>query len=87
VKLMIWKIKWNWIPSSDAPNDRKNERTARALTHSGLEGCNFQGNSVNPYLWTKYTEHRIVFVGINVDDCLVIGNENGIYDVIDGLKN
>jgi hypothetical protein len=28
----------------------------------------------------------IVFVGIYVNDCLVIGNENGINDVIDGLK-
>jgi hypothetical protein len=36
--------------------------------------------------WTKYTEHGIVFVGIYVDNCLVIGNENGLNDVIDGLK-
>jgi hypothetical protein len=34
----------------------------------------------------KYTEHGIVFVGIYVNNCLVIGNENGIYDVINGLK-
>jgi hypothetical protein len=51
-----------------------------------LKGCGFQGNSVDPCLWTKYTEHAIVFVGIYVDDCLVIGNENGINDVINGLK-
>jgi hypothetical protein len=51
-----------------------------------LKGCSFQGNSVNPCLWTKYTEHGIVSVGIYVDNRLVIGNENGINDVINELK-
>jgi hypothetical protein len=51
-----------------------------------LKGCGFQRNSVDPCLWTKYTEHGNVFVGIYVDDCLVIGNENGINDVINGVK-
>jgi hypothetical protein len=51
-----------------------------------LKGCGFQGNSVDPCLWTKYTEHGIVFVGIYVENCLVIGNEKDINDVIDGLK-
>jgi hypothetical protein len=51
-----------------------------------LKGCGFQGISVDPCLWTKYTENGIVFVGIYVYDYLVIGNENGINDVIDGLK-
>jgi hypothetical protein len=51
-----------------------------------LKGFGFQGNSVDPCLWTKYTEHGIVFVGIYVDDCLVIGNEKDINDVINGLK-
>jgi hypothetical protein len=35
----------------------------------------------------KYTEHGIVFFGIYVNNCLVIGNENGINDVINRLKN
>jgi hypothetical protein len=52
-----------------------------------LKGCDFQGNSVDPCLWTKYTEHGIVFVGIYVDNCLVIGNEYGINYVIDRQKN
>jgi hypothetical protein len=51
-----------------------------------LKGCGFQGNSVDPCLWTKYTEHGIVFVGINVDNCLVISNENSINNVINALK-
>jgi hypothetical protein len=51
-----------------------------------LKECGCQGNSVDPCLWTKYTEHGIVFVGIHVDDCLVIGNDNVVNDVIDGLK-
>jgi hypothetical protein len=34
-----------------------------------LKGCDFQGNSVDPCLWTKYTGHGIVFVGIYVDNC------------------
>jgi hypothetical protein len=48
-----------------------------------LKGC----GSVDPCLWTKYTEHGIVFVGIYVDGCLVIGNEKGINDLINGLKS
>jgi hypothetical protein len=51
-----------------------------------LKGSGFQGNYVNPCLWTKYKEHGIVIVGIYADNYLVIGNENGINDVIDGLK-
>jgi hypothetical protein len=51
-----------------------------------LKGCSFQGNSVNPCLWTKYTEHGIVFAGIYVNNCLMIGNKNGINDGINGLK-
>jgi hypothetical protein len=63
------------------------KKTIYGLVHVlVLKGCGFQGNSVDPCLWTKYTEHGIVFVGIYVDDCLVIGNENGINDVINGLK-
>jgi hypothetical protein len=34
----------------------------------------------------KYTEHGIVFFGIYVDNCLVIGNVKDINDVINGLK-
>jgi hypothetical protein len=45
------------------------------------------GNSVDPCLWTKYTEHGIVFVGIYVSDFHIIGNANGINDVINGLKS
>jgi hypothetical protein len=48
-----------------------------------LKGCGFQGNSVNPCL---LTEHGAVFFRIYVDDCLVIGNEKDINDVINGLK-
>jgi hypothetical protein len=51
-----------------------------------LKGCDFQGNSVDPCLWTKNTEHGILFDGIYVNDCLVIGNDNGIHDVIMGSK-
>jgi hypothetical protein len=51
-----------------------------------LKGCGFQEKSVNPCLWKKDTEHGIVFVGIYVNDCLVIGNENSINDIIDRLK-
>jgi hypothetical protein len=51
-----------------------------------LKGCDFQGNSVNLCLWTKYTECGIVFAGIYINDFLVIGNESGTNDVINGLK-
>jgi hypothetical protein len=52
-----------------------------------LKGCGIQGNSVNPCLWMNYTDYGIVFIGIYVNDCLVIGNENGINDVIYGFKS
>jgi hypothetical protein len=58
----------------------------KRILQKALKGCGFQGNSVDPCLWTKYTEHGIVFAGIYVNDYLVIGNEKDINDVIDGLK-
>jgi len=51
-----------------------------------LKACGFQGNSADPCLWTRYSNSRIVLIGIYVDDCLVIGNDEEIDDVIDGLK-
>jgi hypothetical protein len=45
-----------------------------------------QKDAVNPCLWTKYTEHGIVFVETYFDNGHVIGNENGINNIIDGLK-
>ena len=53
---------------------------------SALKECGFNGNSVDPCLWTKYSNHGIVLLGIYVDDCLVIGSNEGIDDVINGLK-
>jgi hypothetical protein len=31
---------------------------------SALKECNFQGNSVDPCLWTKYSNNGIVLLGI-----------------------
>ena len=45
----------------------------------------FKGNSVDPCLWTKYSNHGIVLFGIYVEDCLVIGSDEGINEVINGL--
>jgi hypothetical protein len=34
----------------------------------------------------KNSERGNVCFGIYIDDCLIIGNENGIYHAIDGIK-
>ena len=52
---------------------------------SALKECSFKGNSVDPCLWTK-SNHGIVLLGVYVDDCLVIGSNEGIDEVINGLK-
>ena len=52
----------------------------------GFKNCGFKGNSVDPCLWTKYSNHGIVLFGIYVNDCLVIESNEGIDDVINGSR-
>ena len=52
-----------------------------------LKGCGFMGIPVDPCLWIKHSEFGIVMVAVYVDDCLVVGSEEGIQDMINCLKN
>ena len=52
-----------------------------------LKGCGFKGSPVDPCLWIKHSELGIVMVAVYVDDCLVVGSESGIDDMINCLKN
>ena len=54
---------------------------------SALKDCGFKASSVDPCLWIKYSNHGIVLIAIYVDDCLMVGREPDIDDVIEKLKN
>jgi Reverse transcriptase (RNA-dependent DNA polymerase) len=51
-----------------------------------LKECGFKENLLDPCLFTNFTKNGIVLVGINVDDCMVIGCDQDIEKVIKGLK-
>jgi len=51
-----------------------------------LKDCGFCGSSVDPCLWIKHSDLGIVMVAVYVDDCLVVGNEKAIDDMIECLK-
>ena len=51
-----------------------------------LKECGFKENLVDPCLFTNFTKNGIVLVGIYVDDCMVIGCDEDIEKVINGLK-
>ena len=52
-----------------------------------LKGCGFKGSPVDPCLWIKHSKLGIVMVAVYVDDCLVVGSEKGIEEMIICLKN
>jgi hypothetical protein len=45
------------------------------------------GSPVDPCLWINHSEFGIVMVAVYVDNCLVVGSEEGIQDMINCLKN
>jgi Reverse transcriptase (RNA-dependent DNA polymerase) len=51
-----------------------------------LKNGGFIENKANPCLLSKWDEDGIVFIGVNVDDCLVIGKEDQISKLITDLK-
>ena len=53
------------------------------FNRNGYKG---RGKSINPSLWTKYSSSGIVLLGINFDDCLVIGSDSRVDEVLNGLK-
>ena len=53
---------------------------------SALKDCGFQGSLVDPCLWIKHFNQGIVIIAIYVDDCLIIGDDSKINEVIEELK-
>jgi Reverse transcriptase (RNA-dependent DNA polymerase) len=53
---------------------------------SALKDCGLKTSSVDPCLWIKYSNQSIVFIAIYVDDCLMIGTDSDIDDIIE-IKN
>jgi Reverse transcriptase (RNA-dependent DNA polymerase) len=53
---------------------------------SALKDCGFQGSLVDPCIWIKHFNQGIVIIAIYVDDCLIIGDDSKINEVIEELK-
>jgi Reverse transcriptase (RNA-dependent DNA polymerase) len=53
---------------------------------SALKDCAFQGSLVDPCLWIKHFNQVIVIIAIYVDDCLIVGDDSKINEVIEELK-
>jgi Reverse transcriptase (RNA-dependent DNA polymerase) len=53
---------------------------------SALKDCGFQGSLVDPCLWIKHFNQGIVIIAIYVNDCLIIGDDSKINEVIEELK-
>jgi Reverse transcriptase (RNA-dependent DNA polymerase) len=53
---------------------------------SALKDCGFQGSLVYPCLWIKHFNQGIVIIAIYVDNCLIIGDDSKINEVIEELK-
>jgi Reverse transcriptase (RNA-dependent DNA polymerase) len=52
-----------------------------------LKSVGFVENKSYPCLLSKWEDGKVILIGIYVDDCLVIGNENQISILITDLKN
>jgi hypothetical protein len=46
----------------------------------------FTENKSDPCLLSKWIDDNVVMIGIYIDDCLVVGEEELIKEVIEGLK-
>jgi hypothetical protein len=51
-----------------------------------LNGYGFEGSPVEPCLWTRNSSSKIVMMAIYVDDCLTIGTDTAIDEVIESMK-
>jgi hypothetical protein len=51
-----------------------------------LKSCVFKGSEVDSCLWTNHISLGMVMITIYVDDCLTIGAEQAIEEVINALK-
>jgi hypothetical protein len=54
---------------------------------SALKLCGIKVCSVYPYFWIKYYDLSVASIIIYVDDCLVIGTDEGIDNLINNLRD
>jgi hypothetical protein len=54
---------------------------------SSLKGWGFKVCSVDPCFWIKYTDLGVTLIAIYVGDCLLIGTDEGINNVIINLTD
>jgi hypothetical protein len=52
-----------------------------------LKGCGFKESPVNLCMWIEHSKLGIVMVVVYVNNCLVVGIEEGIKGMIYCLKN
>jgi hypothetical protein len=53
---------------------------------STLKSMGFTENKSDPCLLSRWINGKVIMIGIYVDDCLVVGMEDQIQEVIQGLK-
>jgi hypothetical protein len=53
---------------------------------STLKSMGFNENKSDPCLLSRWINGKVIMIGIYVDDCLVVGKEDQIQEVIQGLK-
>jgi Reverse transcriptase (RNA-dependent DNA polymerase) len=53
---------------------------------STLKSMGFTENKSDPCFLSKWIDNNVVMIGIYVDDCLVVGKEELIQEVIEGMK-
>jgi hypothetical protein len=53
---------------------------------STLKSMGFTENKSDPCLLSRWINGKVIMIGIYVDDCLVVGKEEQIQEVIQGLK-
>jgi hypothetical protein len=51
-----------------------------------LKNCAFKGGEIVTCLWKKHSSLGMLMISIYVDDCLTIGTEEVIEEVINALK-
>jgi Reverse transcriptase (RNA-dependent DNA polymerase) len=52
-----------------------------------LKSCGFKESQIDPCLWINNTSSGIILMAIYVDDCLTIGTDEAINEVIESLKD
>jgi hypothetical protein len=53
---------------------------------STLKSMGFTENKPDPCLLSRWINVKVIMIGIYIDECLVVGKDNQIQEVIQGLK-